>query len=289
VNGSGTLARLAAGLGLSVALHWGALQAIGGVPAVPQGRGVPVADTLSARVVWATSTSAAEDVARAVSADADTDASGRLAGRTAATPSAGSPGIGVRPPPASQVQAYPSGRDDAASRAAGKASAGTAALETAGSDTTAPNVAPADPSAPNQSASDLAVVSSPAAARAASMASAAGGASLPRPFEMWELDRPPEFLYPPLGLDALPAQAQRRIDAVVSLFIDAFGRLIGLEVRDEAGTAVPTDLVEAIRDAFEPVSFLPGTLDGRAVPAVQRFEMRIDPKAPLQLGFRLAN
>jgi hypothetical protein len=37
------------------------------------------------------------------------------------------------------------------------------------------------------------------------------------------------------------------------------------------------------------VSFLPGTLDGRAVPAVQRFEMRIDPKAPLQLGFRLAN
>jgi hypothetical protein len=258
VIGSGTLLRLSAGLGLSVALHWGALHVIGGAPAVPQGRGAPVADVLSARVVWA--------MAAPVNASVN-EASGANADRSA--PAA------VRATDAADASDVP-----------GRASLGPGAASNGGVRRTAAT-RPTPSGVPPPSTHGRAAT--PTVPVAASLASAAGDTSHARPFEIWELDRAPEFLYPPLGLDALPALATRQIDAVVSLFIDALGRLVGLEVQDEKGTPVPTELVDAIRDAFEPVSFLPGTLDGRAVLAVQRFEMRIDPKAPLQLGFRLAN
>jgi len=109
--------------------------------------------------------------------------------------------------------------------------------------------------------------------------------------ERWALDREPEYAYPPLGLEALPAQIGRAVRAQIAIRIDAGGAVVGIDARIVPPVAGVSDeaLREAIAEAFAPVSFLPGRLDGRAVPVVKRYELELDPKAPLAPGFATLN
>jgi len=109
--------------------------------------------------------------------------------------------------------------------------------------------------------------------------------------ERWEVDREPEFAYPPLGLDELPARLGRAVRATVSLWVDARGALVALDARADPPVEGISDaaLRDAIAESFAPVSFLPGRLDGRAVPVVKRYELQLDPGAPIALGFGMVN
>jgi molybdopterin-guanine dinucleotide biosynthesis protein A len=117
---------------------------------------------------------------------------------------------------------------------------------------------------------------------------AAGAQPEPDYLEAWEVDHPPEFLVAPDGLDALPALAGKALALHVAVRVDATGRRVAVAV--DAGE-VPSEVAErlsrGVEAAFEDVAFMPARRDGRPVPAVMRWSVALDPKAPIALGFRL--
>jgi hypothetical protein len=118
----------------------------------------------------------------------------------------------------------------------------------------------------------------------------AGAQPEPVYLEAWEVDHPPEFLVAPDGLDALPALAGGAVELRVAVRVDATGRRGALEV--DAGEVPPEAarrLARGVEAAFEDVAFMPARRDGRPVPAVIRWSVALDPRAPIALGFRLQN
>lgn len=61
--------------------------------------------------------------------------------------------------------------------------------------------------------------------------------------------------------------------AVVSLFIDETGGVQRIRIE---GAGLPEALETAVRQAFAPVRFSPGEVDGRPVPSLVRVEVRFD-------------
>jgi hypothetical protein len=119
---------------------------------------------------------------------------------------------------------------------------------------------------------------------------AAGAQPEPDFLEAWEVDHPPEFLVAPEGLDALPALAGGAVELRVAVRVDATGRRVALEV--DAGQVPPDvaqQLARGVEAAFDDVAFMPARRDGRPVPAVIRWSVALDPRAPIALGFRLQN
>lgn len=108
--------------------------------------------------------------------------------------------------------------------------------------------------------------------------------------ETWEVDREPEYLYPPIGLDDLPARVGR-IETDVTLYVDARGQLVRIELGG-ATAAAGVDkalLRDALSEAFAPVSFIPARRAERPVPVRIRYRLALDPAAPIALGFALLN
>jgi len=109
--------------------------------------------------------------------------------------------------------------------------------------------------------------------------------------ERRDVDREPEFAYPPLGLDELPARLGQAVRATVALWIDAQGTLVAIDVRADppVGGRPEAVLRAAIAESFAPVSFPPARFDGRQVTVVTRYELHLDPSAPIAPGFGMVN
>ena len=101
--------------------------------------------------------------------------------------------------------------------------------------------------------------------------------------EAWDVDRAAEFLYPPLGLDDLHERLRQAGGVTLALRVDATGRLVDVEVVRVLG--FDDDDVRLVREMFADIPFAPALRAGAAVASVQRFELNVDPRAPLALGF----
>ena len=218
------LARVAGGLSVSVALHWGAWQVVDGIDTRP----VPQAGGTGAAVAAVASpTTTAFLVAAAAPLDPPAPAERtRLAG----------PPRGMH---AVDAMAGVGRRDPAATRGG---------------------------------------------SRRATAASTVAGASPGVVYhEAWDVDRAAEFLYPPLGLDDLHERVRQAGGVTLALRVDATGRLVDVEVVRVRG--FDDDDVRLVREMFADIPFAPALRAGAAVASVQRFELNVDPRAPLALGF----
>lgn len=218
------LVRVAGGLSVSVALHWGAWQVLEGIDAPAT---APAGGTVAAVAVVAAPPTTVFPVAAAAPLDPQAPAE--------RTPRAVAP------------------------RARHKADA------TAGA-------ARREPAATRSG--------SHSATAAASAAGASPGVVY---HEAWDVDRAAEFLYPPLGLDELHERVRQAGGVTLALRVDAAGRLVDIEIARVRG--LDDDDVRLIRAMFADIPFAPALRAGAAVASVQRFELNVDPRAPLALGF----
>ena len=251
---AGALARTAVAIAASAALHAAAWQVAGARLADPRvAPADPAVPVIRAQLVASVSPAAGS----AVPSDPRVAAAHRSEGPGAAAAGAG--GAGGAP---SGQRAVPAGA----------------------------RAAPVQPSRSGTAPHAPAITEAPGAAIAPGGAPvelhAAGGlADGARFLEAWEVDREPEYLYPPLGLDQLPARVGR-LEARVALWVDALGRLVRIEVDgdDAAGTRA---LHAALSEAFGPVTFLPARLGEQPVAVRLRYELALDPLAPQARGFTL--
>jgi hypothetical protein len=224
------LARVAGGLSVSVALHWGAWQVVDGIdaPAMAQTNG-----TVASVAAVASPTPAVSPTTTAF----------LVAAASALDPQAPAERTRLAAPPRAMH--------------AGDATVGTGRRDPA---VTRGGSRPA-PAAPSSTGASPGVVY----------------------HEAWDVDRAAEFLYPPLGLDELHERVRQAGGVTLALRVDATGRLVDVEVVRVRG--FDDDDVRLVREMFADIPFAPALRAGAAVASVQRFELNVDPRAPLALGF----